>query len=303
MLCLRPSSQISYELPSQLIFSDTFRHTERLFVFTWGCEVVIRDGAALPHSLCRLQRVTWPGRCGGGVCFLYGRWTGLSSSLCCESAQCWILTMFPLCSVRLHAEKLHLFVFSLHSHSLCVRLRVRVCACVCVCTCACVCVPCRWRSPKTKCTWVRTAWCSTCRTKRTSGESELSFYPQLHFGRHDFTNLFNSSSQSPDFYLIFVSVQFSSGYVSLQFQFFQSINLWEKLICRRSWPAALLVDISADVLRYDGWALKYKKNDTIITVRVNRCQSRHSWWRTSSQFFDCCDQSYWSDARLWGRSV
>ena len=144
MLCLRPSSQISYELPSQLIFSDTFRHTERLFVFTWGCEVVIRDGAALPHSLCRLQRVTWPGRCGGGVCFLYGRWTGLSSSLCCESAQCWILTMFPLCSVRLHAEKLHLFVFSLHSHSLCVRLRVRVCvcarACVCVCVHVCLCV-------------------------------------------------------------------------------------------------------------------------------------------------------------------
>lgn len=37
----------------------------------------------------------------------------------------------------------------------------------------CLCLTCRWRNPRTKYTWVLTAWCSTCRTKTASSESNV----------------------------------------------------------------------------------------------------------------------------------
>lgn len=86
-------------------------------------------------------------------------------SQCCESAQCWSSDNVPIVlssssSVRpARWETFHLCFLSAH------------------CPRVCLCLTCRWRSPKTKCTWVPTAWCSTCRTKTASSESgQVWFY-------------------------------------------------------------------------------------------------------------------------------
>lgn len=101
-------------------------------------------------------------RSGRGVCFLYWCWTGLS-----ESAQCWSSDNVPIVFGSSSTVRLRNFppVLSLY-----------------------LCLTCRWRSPKTKCTWTPTAWCSTCRTKRASGESShtaaLLYYMFEHAGHH-----------------------------------------------------------------------------------------------------------------------
>lgn len=42
----------------------------------------------------------------------------------------------------------------------------------------------RWRSPRTKCTWVPTAWFWTCRTERVSSESDAVDPGHMHCHSH-----------------------------------------------------------------------------------------------------------------------